>query len=91
MLKFMTQDLSADIFDVALLARELPSKARASPYVAPFCPLLTQGWNLLRSRNVKLPQVLDDAQDDLEAALWTTFKPNRANLILTAMKQGILR
>jgi hypothetical protein len=52
--------------------------------------LLTQGWNLLRSRRIALPKVLDEAEDELVPALWTTFKPNRAAMILEAMQQGEL-
>jgi hypothetical protein len=89
--RYMEQDLSAELFDVALLARKM---AQRSPYalpIAPFCPMLTQGWNLLRAHRIALPEVLDDAQDELEPALWTTFKPARIEMILEKMKRGEIK
>jgi hypothetical protein len=50
--------------------------------------MLTQGWNLLRAHRIALPEVLDDAQDELEPALWTTFKPARIQMILEAIGRG---
>lgn len=85
-LDYMDRDLNASIFDVALLAGAL--KARA---IAPFCPMLTQGWNLLRLRSVDLPKIIAEGQDELEPALWTTFRPSRAAKIMKAMKRGKLK
>jgi hypothetical protein len=59
--------------------------------IAPFCPMLTQGWNLLRAHQIALPKILEDAQDELETALWTTFKPDRAEVILKAVRRGDLK
>jgi hypothetical protein len=87
--EYMNRDVQVDLFDVLLLARKM-----RPPYfqlVVPFCPMLTQGWNLLRAHRVDLPKVLDDAQDELEPALWTTFKPERARLILEAVKRGEIK
>jgi hypothetical protein len=90
-LSYMRQDLDADLFDIAMLARARTQQETHAPPIVPFCPMLTQGWNLLRVRGVALPKVLDDAQDELEPALWTTFRPARIQSILNAMKQGELR
>jgi hypothetical protein len=87
-LRFMNQDLRADLFDVAMLARKITNRLPQAGAVAPFCPMLTQGWNLLRVRGITLPRVLDEAQDELEQSLWTTFKPQRAQLILEAIRRG---
>jgi len=85
----MRSDIEADLFDVRLLARGgIASTDLRDGQVVPFCPLLTQGWNFLRARRVALPTILEDAQDELEPALWTTFKPARARLILDAIKGG---
>jgi hypothetical protein len=89
-LRFMHEDLLVDFFDVAMLTRRLHGAAFPSD-VVPFCPVLTQGWNLLRSRRIELPKVLGDGEDDLVPALWTTFDPHRADLILAAMRKGELR
>lgn len=88
-LGFMTQDLRCQLFDVAMLGRTI-TKHLAHPTV-PFCPMLAQGWNLLRARNVVLPDVLDNAQDELEPALWTTFKPARTQAIFDAIQRGEIR
>jgi hypothetical protein len=87
---FMYDDLQADLFDVALLAGRRGQWPPARP-VVPFCPMLTQGWNFLRARAVELPSVLDDAQDELEPALWTTFKPSRAEVIFAAIRGGKIK
>jgi hypothetical protein len=84
---FLVGDLGADLFDVALLAVRRGQWPPAGP-VVPFCPMLTQGWNILRARAVELPTVLDDAQDELEPALWTTFKPPRTEIIFAAIRGG---
>ncbi len=80
--------LDVELFDVALLSRRITQP----PYrgVAPFCPMLTQGWNLLRAHRIELPPVLNDAQDELEPALWTTFKPARMQMIIDAIRRGEL-
>ncbi len=86
-LNFMRGDLHCDLFDIAMLARNV---SKNSPLLVPFCPILTQGWNLLRTRGIELPAVLDEAQDELEQALWTTFKPERARAIFEATRRGEL-
>ena len=44
---------------------------------APFCPMLTQGWNLLRAYHVQLPDVLAEASQFLANSLWSTFTSRR--------------
>jgi hypothetical protein len=53
--------------------------------------MLTQGWNLLRAHRITLPKALDDAQDELERALWTTFKPDRIRIILESIRSGQIK
>jgi hypothetical protein len=85
----MEADLGVSLFDVAMLnSRRLPS-ARM-PRAVPFCPLLTQGWNFLRMCGIKLPKVLDEAQDELAHAVWTTFLPERTDAIFNAIRNGEL-
>jgi Caspase domain len=90
-LDYMHQDLFADLYDVAMLARVISGPTQSRPMLAPFCPLLTQGWNLLRTRRLVLPKILDDAQDHLVPALWTTFSPERAAMIIDAVRTGDLQ
>jgi hypothetical protein len=90
-LDYMRSDLEVDLYDVALLARQPTTNAVSAWPVVPFCPMLTQGWNLLRSRNVTLTPVLNDAQDDLEPTLWTTFKEGSAIAVLEDIRKGELQ
>lgn len=84
---YMREDLGGDLFDVAMLSR---NQRLSQDLVAPSCPMLTQGWNLLRSRRIDLPPLLSNAQDELLPALWTTFPPQRMSLILNALRAGTL-
>ena len=91
---YMRQDIGVDLFDVAMLARRTIAADRSQPTslsVVPFCPMLTQGWNLLRARGIELPAVLDAAQDDLHHAVWTTFRPEPLRKIFDAIQNGKLR
>ena len=92
---YMHDDLNADLFDVAMLARREIAIDRApgptSPTTVPFCPMLTQGWNLLRARGIKLPKVLEAAQDDLHRAVWTTFPADRMRKIFKAIGNGDIK
>jgi hypothetical protein len=92
---YMHGDLSVDLFDVAMLAKRsinirTPEGMSHAPTV-PVCPMLTQGWNLLRARRIKLPEVLDEAQDELVRAVWTTFNPERTQAIFKLVEEGGLR
>jgi Caspase domain len=89
-LDYMVEDLQCKLFDVAMLARKITERDPTNLSIVPFCPMLTQGWNLLRARGVTLPDVLDHAQDELEPALWTTFAPARAQAIIDAIRHGRL-
>jgi hypothetical protein len=86
---FMRDDLNGDLFDVALLANALSGKRVESPRDAvPFCPMLTQGWQLLRVKNVSLPEMVSQARQDMRDALWTTFGQRGMELIFSAIKQS---
>ncbi len=89
--KFMKRDIRGEIFDVALLANALagvPPQNRIG--IAPFCPMLTQGWGLLRIANVLLPPEIDAARDHIEPALWTTFRPKGMDIITDAISHQVV-
>jgi hypothetical protein len=67
--QIMRSDLQVDIFDVAMLSDDVVD----SRLVVPFCPTLSQGWNLLRVKQVSLPPPAAEARNHLRPALWTTF------------------
>jgi Caspase domain len=87
---FMHSDLETDLFDVLLLAgllREVlkDSSNRGTP--VPLCPMLSQGWELLRVKNVQLAPELETARNFLRPALWTTFEPPAFNLLVAAIRR----
>jgi caspase domain-containing protein len=90
-LALMRADLGADLFDVRLLATRLPKERPAHVPLVPFCPLLTQTWNLLRPRGFVLPVALQAARTFLCDSLWTTFEPPATQAILDAMHKGELQ
>jgi Caspase domain len=86
----MANDLGADLFDVALLADRLTGRRIEDPIgsVVPFCPMLTQGWQLLRVREVSLSDDVQRARDNLRPALWTTFGPRGMEFIGRAIQSA---
>src|SRR5262249_2322918 len=71
---FMRGDLGVDIFAVAMLSGELTGRAPADARGSyPFCPMLSQGWALLRVNDVRLQESILPARDHLRPSLWTTF------------------
>ena len=89
-LNYMYGDLDADLFDVQLLALRLPHAA-INRYTIPFCPILTQTWNLLRPRRRDLPKVLSEAMPYLCNSLWTTFQPAVTQELIRSIETGELR
>jgi hypothetical protein len=73
-----------ELFDVAMLAGVLAG-GRGSATPVPFCPMLSQGWGLLRAKNVTLPEGLANAPDHLLRALWTTFDSEGMRMIRTQL------
>jgi hypothetical protein len=85
---FMRSDLNGDLFDVALLANALSGKRVENiSEVTPCCPMLSQGWQLLRVKNVTLPKAIEQARYDLRDALWTTFGPRGMELVFGYVQQ----
>jgi hypothetical protein len=83
---YMRDDLSTDLFDVALLADLLRSRDPGGPNSpVPFCPMLTQGWQLLRVKEVRLLPELQAAREFLLPSLWATFEPQGMDLIARAI------
>ncbi|TBC68731.1 caspase family protein (plasmid) [Rhizobium ruizarguesonis] len=83
----MREELRVGLFDVSMLSGEL-SGHEPPPDVFPPCPMLSQGWNLLRVRDVTLPPAFEQSQRYLLPALWTTFAAPGMDLIEQAMKEG---
>jgi hypothetical protein len=58
--------------------------------VAPFCPLLTQGWSYL-FENVLIHPMVRKAGDYLLPGLWTTFTPDGVRLLKNGLGVKELR
>jgi hypothetical protein len=88
----MHADLGIDLFDIALLGRQLSgSRGRNSRAVFPFCPMLAQGWDLLRVLKVTLPADVDRLRDHLRSAFWTTFDSGGMTIANRALRNGKLQ
>ncbi len=53
--------------------------------------MLSQGWGLLRLKDVRLPPAVDTARDHLRGALWTTFDAEGMEVLISALQDGRLR
>jgi Caspase domain len=81
---FMRADLGADLFDVALLARVNIADRR----IVPFCPMLTQGWNLLDSqKTIRVPEA-NELRSHLRPALWTTFDGDGFGIVQQVLQRS---
>ena len=88
--EIMRGDLGVFLFDVAMLAGELNDRMVSSE-VVPFCPMLSQGWDLLQARNIRLPDGIESARGHLRPALWTTLEPGGMDIVITALQRGQLQ
>jgi Caspase domain len=88
--RFMRPNLEdATVYDIALLLRK--AKASVYPNLLPFCPMLSQGWSLLRVLGGEIPSAVRDASRFRRASLWTTFKSAGADILFNAARDGDLR
>jgi len=89
---YMSSDLGAVLFDIALLAREPRGQRRlGTGETFGFAPLLAQGWALLASSRSALPPLLDElARHVLPGSLWTLYNEKGVEQIRQALAQGAL-
>ena len=81
--QIMRLDLELVLFDVAMLANDEPVQTvERGGYIVPFCPMLSQGWNLLEATSARIPEPARDAARHLRQALWTTFEPGGVAILL---------
>ena len=84
---YMRNDLGVRLFDVAMLSRRL-STDRNRTGVSPFCPMLTQGWGLLRVTQTSMPPAVDRLRDFILPGLWTRFDAEGMGIVMTMLKNG---
>lgn len=85
--EYMTGDLGAPLFDVALMARAIGRGGEASPTLG-FAPLLAQGWAYLSARRIRLPQGLDDLRGTLKESVWTLFDAGGVDRLRKTIFEG---
>jgi hypothetical protein len=92
-LRYMEEDTAAIPFDVAMLAaRQEPQRAKSLGHrLAPFCPMLTQGWSLLDAQNSLHRDLHAKLQSHLRPSLWSCFDTRGAELVLDAFASGGVR
>ena len=87
---YMWNDLGGvDLFDVLMLTGEMSGKPAGNtggPY--PFCPMLSQGWGLLRVRDVRLPERIVALREHLRVSLWTTFDSEGMQTVEDVLRAG---
>ncbi|MGU3560142.1 caspase family protein [Methylobacterium radiotolerans] len=81
---YLKYDLGIDLFDIAMLSGSL----REPSAVVPFCPMLSQGWNLLRVKGVALPGAVREVSDRRRNSLWTTFDAESFDTLRDAVRSG---
>ena len=88
--EIMQSDLGIDFYDPAMLARRLTEGREfiATAGVVPFCPVLRQGWELLRVKGVALDEPVMTAQPFLTQSLFTTFTGEGASILAQAVGSG---
>jgi hypothetical protein len=84
----MRRALEPMVFDIALLAGRIDAQRDG---IAPFCPMLAQGWALLDAQGVELPAAVRAAGRHLTPSLWTTFARDGVELLWQAIDQGDIR
>jgi|SRR5215831_2498063 len=89
---FMRGDLNLELFDVALASGNLSGRGPgANDSIFPFCPMLTQGWGLLRAKDARLPPEIAEAQDHVRTSLWTVLNPIGMDIVIPPLQEGRLR
>lgn len=88
--RHMYHDELPVLFDVAMLAYQVPQATQLSPALAeplrsldfaPWMPLLSQGWLLLGDIEQFMPPILREARRYLLPGLWTRFAPEGMKLL----------
>lgn len=75
------------LFDVEMLAGNLVGiDPLDTNLIVPLCPMLSQGWDLLRVNNVSMPRFLRDARAHVKSSLWTTFDSEGMDIVLEGLR-----
>lgn len=84
---YMKNEPEPVLFDVSMLTQVTNNvQPEDLVKVAPFCPLLTQGWSYLSTDYDLFQPILKDLSKYLVPGLWTTFNSKGIELISQAFK-----
>ncbi len=75
------------LYDLALLGR--PAESPDTARLVPFCPMLSRGWPLTRTRKTPLSETIREAGQYRRATLWTTFDAAGMDLLFNALTSGL--
>lgn len=89
--RYMHGFLQVDLFDTAMLSRARATSDEMLRGATPLCPMLSQGWALLRANKVRLVDEVQACREHLRPSLWTTFEPAGTDRLLGAMRQSRLK
>jgi hypothetical protein len=71
------------LFDIAMFANFEPVQTVVrGGFIVPFCPMLSQGWNLLEATGARIPEPARQAARHLRQALWKTFEREGVAILL---------
>lgn len=83
-------DLTVDLFDLALLAGDIGDRAIAAVGpVVPFVPILSRGWGLLGAYRVALPEPVLALRGSLVPSLYTVFDQSATPVLTTLMEESV--
>lgn len=92
MSRYLRDDLTVGLFDVAMLARELiDQNIDAAAQVVPFAPMLAQGWALLRANRVRLRDSLVAIVPALKDSVWSLYERAAFDRLRSVIEQGEVR
>ncbi|MEJ1966655.1 MAG: caspase family protein [Gammaproteobacteria bacterium] len=87
--EFMRSTLNVGLFDIEMLDGSLSgAPITAARSLVPFCPMLSQGWGLLRVSNVQLPERVLAARAHLQISLWNWLDDDGMTLVEDALRRG---
>jgi hypothetical protein len=87
--RYMSYEREPVPFDVVLLAQELPDlRLLSHQHIAPFCPMLTQGWAFLEPYQETIPAAVRQAGQHLVPSLWTTFNSEGVDILWSSIEKG---
>ena len=87
MQEFLKNHIGVQLFDLALLSRDLLKDASIADGIVPRLPLLSQGWALVGALRGRIPGQLEMLRKELEPSLWSLYAPEGVQAIRTWLRE----